>query len=267
MLIPVPVGRFLDRLLPRKLGIALHHAYDPYHRWNVGRRSRRLLAKIFAGQGLEIMAGPFRGTKYFPLSKGSALLPKLLGTYEQELHGALEIILRKNYKTIIDVGCAEGFYVVGLAQRIPGAQVHGFDLDRHSLSACRRLAALNRVSERVFLHERCTGTELTQLVDDRTLIICDCEGFEVDLLDPKCVPALRGADILVELHDRLIPGATEIVTSRFCPPQPISLIHSSPRNPKLIPQLASLPEAEQVFALDEFRGGPMNWAFIQGVAD
>jgi hypothetical protein len=265
MLIPAGIGRFLDRLLPRGLSVILHRAYDPYHRWSTGRRSRKLVAKIFNGNQLEVVAGPFSGMKYFPLSRGSALLPKLLGAYERELHPALQTVLAKKYTTIIDVGCAEGFYVVGLARKVPHARVHGFDLDRNSLAACQRLAELNQVSDRVSLHERCTHDALRRLVDDRTLIVCDCEGFEVELLDPNRVPALRQADILVELHDRLVPYATQIVTHRFVAPQRVTLISTLNREPKAYPLLASLSLSEQHFALDEFRGGPMEWAFIEGV--
>lgn len=256
----------MDRMLPRGLSVAVHRAYDPYHRWSTGRRGRKLIEKIFNGNQLQVVAGPFAGMKYFPLSRGSALLPKLLGAYEMELHPAIKTILTKNYTTIIDVGCAEGFYVVGLARQIPGARVHGFDLDRTTLAACQRLAELNQVSERVVLHERCTHEELTRLVDDRTLIICDCEGFEVELLDPARVPALRHADILVELHDRLVPDASQIVTQRFAASQRVRIFSSCDRDPKAYPPLASLPLSDQRFAVDEFRGGPMEWAFIEGVS-
>lgn len=265
MLIPAGVGRFLDRVLPRGFGVFLHRAYDPYHRWSTGRRSREVIDKIFGSKELKVVAGPFSETKYFPLSRGSALLPKLLGTYELELHPAIATILKKGYTTIIDVGCAEGFYVVGLARKIPQARVHGFDLDCDSLAACRQLAKLNEVENRVYLHEGCTHEELTRLIDDRTLIICDCEGFEVELLDPSRVPALRQADILVELHDRLVPTAAKIVTGRFGPPQRVAMISSVIRDPKAFPALASLTAADQAFALEEFRGGPMEWAFIEGV--
>ena len=265
MLIPAGVGRFLDRVLPRGFGAFLHRAYDPYHRWSTGRRSRKVIKKIFDGKELKVVAGPFSETKYFPLSRGSALLPKLLGAYELELHPVIETILKKRYTTIVDVGCAEGFYVVGLAQKISQARVHGFDLDRDSLAACKRLAKLNEVESRVFLHEACTHEELTRLIDDRTLIICDCEGFEVELLDPNRVPTLRRADILVELHDRLVPAAAKIVTDRFGPPQRVAMISSAVRDPKAFPALASLSPVDQAFALEEFRGGPMEWAFIEGV--
>jgi hypothetical protein len=265
MLIPAGIGRTLDRLLPRGMTVALHRAYDPYHRWSTGRRSRKLIEKIFKGNQLQVVAGPFAGMKYFPLSRGSALLPKLLGAYEMELHPAIETILTKNYTTIIDVGCAEGFYVVGLARKITQARVHGFDLDRDTLAACQRLAELNQVSDRVVLHERCTHEELARLVDNHTLIICDCEGFEVELLDPGRVPALRHADILVELHDRLVPNASRIVTQRFVTPQQVRLFSSCDRDPKAYPPLASLPLSDQHFAIDEFRGGPMEWAFIEGL--
>jgi hypothetical protein len=265
MVIPSPIGNLLHRLLPRGLVRFLHRLYDPYHRWDTGRHSRKIINKLFPSGKLEVMTGPLAGLKCFPLSHGSALVPKLIGAYEAELYPVLVAGFRKRYTTVIDVGCAEGFYVVGCALKLPQARVHGFDLDRKSLAACKRLAELNQVADRIILHERCTHDDLARLIDDRTLIICDCEGFEVELLDPVRVPALRRADILVELHDRLVLGASKTVTRRF-PPQRVTMIQSRDRNPSDYPLLATLSASDQNFAVDEFRGGPMEWAFIEGVA-
>jgi hypothetical protein len=56
---------------------------------------------------------------YIPQAVGSALIPKLLGCYEAELHGVIACALNTTYDTIIDIGCAEGYYAVGLALHFP----------------------------------------------------------------------------------------------------------------------------------------------------
>ena len=43
----------------------------------------------------------------------------------------------------------------------------------------------------------------------------DCEGGEVDLLQPDLAPNLRYSDVLVELHDFLNPTISETILSRF----------------------------------------------------
>jgi hypothetical protein len=44
---------------------------------------------------------------------------KLLGLYEKELEPALETVVQSKPDAVIVVGCAEGFYALGLARLIP----------------------------------------------------------------------------------------------------------------------------------------------------
>src|SRR5690606_29129834 len=79
------------------------------------QRSLRLAQRLASQQaGLQITAGPFEGMKYLEQVAGSALLPKLIGSYESELHAALLDMTRRGHRLIIDVGCAEGYYAVGM---------------------------------------------------------------------------------------------------------------------------------------------------------
>ncbi len=60
---------------------------------------------------LTVKNGPFSGIKYpVASSVGSTLFPKLLGSYEHELSDILDTICKKEYSSIIDIGCAEGTY-------------------------------------------------------------------------------------------------------------------------------------------------------------
>src|SRR5438105_426555 len=73
---------------------------------------------------LTVLDGPFRGLRYPSASSlHSGLLPKLLGTYEAELHGPIEHLLKsRTYGAVVDVGAAEGYYAVGFALRCPEAR-------------------------------------------------------------------------------------------------------------------------------------------------
>jgi len=48
-----------------------------------------------------------------------------------------------------------------------------------------------------------------------TLLICDVEGAEAYLLDSLRVPALVSMHILVELHDFVLGGLSDVMYSRF----------------------------------------------------
>ena len=226
--------------------------------------NRRLLRELFSGKELVVVSGPFAGMNYLPLSSdGSALIPKLLGAYELELHRVVRQVVQQEYDTLIDIGCAEGYYLVGLALKMPRVAACGFDLDERARDTCRRLAELNGVAGRIRLRAGCTPDNLASALGRKTLILCDCEGAEVELLDPVRVPGLLQADILVELHDRVVPRASAIIKERFEHSHTLTLIGTEDRDPRAFPLLAPLRTRDQRMALEEFRGGPMEWAFLE----
>ena len=61
--------------------------------------------------GLKVIHGPFEGLQYPDArSSGSSLLPKLIGSYEHELHEIINDALGQSYTDLVDIGCAEGYY-------------------------------------------------------------------------------------------------------------------------------------------------------------
>jgi methylase of polypeptide subunit release factors len=88
-------------------------------------------------------------------SLGSALLPKLPGSYESEVHAALEMLLKQDYSTIVDIGCAEGYYAVGLALRLPNARICALDTDSRARDSCAEMARLNCVDGRIQIGSFC----------------------------------------------------------------------------------------------------------------
>jgi hypothetical protein len=163
-------------------------------------RQIRMKARIYDRSDPVVLSGPFAGMKYFNEVVWGSIEPRWLGTYEQELHPIIERIFQTNYCDIINVGSAEGYYAVGLAVRFPLARVHSYDIDPWARSQQRRLARLNRANN-IEIRKSCTREQLTDCISERTLLICDIEGGEYDLLNPDEVPALHRCDILVELHD------------------------------------------------------------------
>jgi predicted O-methyltransferase YrrM len=147
--------------------------------------------------------GPFKGLKYPSAnSVGSVMLPKLLGSYEKELHPVIEEVCGLPYSKIIDVGCAEGYYAIGFAMRNPGAHVYAYDTEKFAREFCRTLAETNNVSERVTIEGFCSGETLKGLSDGgRNLIFCDCESYEKQLFTEDLVPYLATSDLIIELHD------------------------------------------------------------------
>ena len=91
-------------------------------------------------------------------------MPKLVGSYEAELHGVIEQIVATDYQVVVDVGCAEGYYANGLARRLPSARVYAFDTDPEARHLCEAMAALNGVEKRVIVGGKCEPDDLNALL-------------------------------------------------------------------------------------------------------
>ena len=180
-----------------------------------------------------IVAGPFRGMR-IGLSPVSSrhLLGYILGSQELELREAIETIVARDYRTILNIGAADGYYAVGLALRSPKAQVAAFEALPELHPVIARTAAANGVADRVSVEGGCTPALLRARIGGAaapTLILMDIEGGEVALLDPAAIPELARADILVETHDSFVAGATETLIERFRGTHDIACYTARPR--------------------------------------
>jgi SAM-dependent methyltransferase len=251
----MPLKQNLRRLLPGPY-TALQEVWTNYQI----RRVNKLIKKQ---HGLRVQQGPFAGMTYVDEATCSTLAPKLIGSYEAELHPALAEILATEYTTIIDVGCAEGYYAVGLALQMTRAKVYAFDIDAHARTLCKEMARLNFVENRVFVEEACTHLRLRELIDERTLVVCDCEGCEFELLRPEIVSGLDKTDLLVELHDFINPRIKSTLVSRFELTHHVLIIETKQRMAANYRALDGFNAQTQLFALAELRGAHMEWAFLR----
>jgi len=193
-------------------------------------------------------------------------VPKLLGVFELELHPALEKVIDKEnqIRVILNVGCAEGYYAVGLALKLPGTTVHAFDADPSFRLMCSRMASLNGVADCISIHGAVTAADLQKFLQtENVFVVCDCEGCELELLDPDRAPGLRTATIIVELHDFVDDRTCSAIFRRFRETHQIEIISSSVRDPRTYPELDGFSDGDAALAVSEFRPGPMEWAWMQ----
>ena len=240
----------------------------------LGRRTARPTTADFARQSaeqirllgldkLEILSGPFKGMRYGDFSYNSALIPKLLGTYEADLHGWVGEALGAGYDAVINIGCAEGYYAVGLARMMPSATIHAYDIDERARRACAELAAKNDVSDRVIIGGELKPDGFEAFAGRRVLVMVDAEGAEVDILQPALSPALAGMNIIVETHDLFRKGALAVLIQRFAATHDITRVDQQPKAVVFPPWLQSLPHLDQLLAVWEWRAQPTPWLVMR----
>lgn len=213
--------------------------------------------------GPKVLSGPFEGMTFVRNVAEGCCVPKLLGCYEEELHPHVETAICSGYEQVLNIGVAEGYYAVGLARRMPSAHVFAFDIDENAQRTCAEVAKANGVQDRVQISGLFRGEDFAKYQGKRTLLVCDIEGAEKDLLDPERYPALRGMDLIVELHDCIHPKLSTTVPARFAPSHDITLVKQAGRAAPLPPLFDELGHLDQLLAVWEWRMGPTPWAIMK----
>lgn len=216
-------------------------------------------------QGTVVMEGPLKGLDFLPQSAEGCHIAKLLGCYEQPLLPFIEAAIQANYPTILNIGCAEGYYAVGMARRMPSTQVLAFDLNPNAQHTCRALAEKNGVADRVQIGALFQPEDFAAYAGQRVLLLCDIEGAERELLNPDESPALKGMDIILESHECLIPGITQEIIRRFQTSHTITVVQDNGQRqlhnaPTWFNNLAHL---DQLLATWEWRSGPTPWLVMK----
>ncbi len=86
-------------------------------------RSVLIQNTLLQQQGTIVMQGPLQGLDFLPQSAEGCHIAKLLGCYEQPLQPFIEAAIAEKYPTILNIGCAEGYYAVGMARRMPNTRL------------------------------------------------------------------------------------------------------------------------------------------------
>ncbi len=188
--------------------------------------------RFVRANGLTARAGPFSGLRYprRALWRVPTLVSKLVGSYEAELHRAIEEATSRHPPLLVNIGAADGYYAVGLARRCPAAEVIAFECDSHAAATCLMLAQANGVSARVHMNGLCTVERLAQISPPSgTVVVSDCEGAEFSLIDPVRVPWLTEATLIVEVHEDV--DTSEGLGQRLDATHEITILQPVPRYP------------------------------------
>ena len=232
------------------------------------RKGKNIINKLSINSEYKVLNGAFKGLQYPSLDiTESALVPKIVGSYEYQLQPWLHRIINTSYSDIIDIGSAEGYYAVGLAKRMPNTVVHCYDINEKDIEFSKQMAKVNNVSNltwNAFCNE---NTLLNFAYRGKTLIICDCEGYELELFTKTVADKCKRVDFLIELHDVINPVISSQILSIFQYTHTFNVVNNKDVDYGMLTGLQKLSSKEKEFALFEHRGGLyknvfMEWAFL-----
>lgn len=209
------------------------------------------------------MSGPFEGLDYATAASEGARIPRLLGCYESTLHPIFESIIEARPPLVIDVGCAEGFYAIGLAQRLPNSTIWARDTNEDAQEKCRALAELNGVAGRVKVGGELTHADFDICRAQHTVVLCDIEGAEADLMNPELAKGLRRADILIEVHETgSKTSMLQTLEERFAETHSATALYRHASTESLPAWMEGLSDLDRLLALWEWRSIPTPWLWL-----
>lgn len=228
-------------------------------------RLRRAICEwIYSETEGVVQNGLFKGMKLMP-SEGwhdDNISSMILGCYEQELHDILrkEIERLKTLPSpkIVNIGCAQGYYAIGLSKLVPNAIVYGIDTSVSSLAIADQAALLNDAKVKLSLG-------LNGEMSNPDFVFSDCEGAEFEYLDLYTYPGLAGANILFEAHDGINDkpiDLTNIIVDRFKDTHVAGLILEGGRNPSEYDILRNINGNLRWLAVSEGRPYMMHWIIL-----
>ncbi len=219
-----------------------------------------------------VLKGPFAGMRYGRNAVASSYPPKILGTYEKELHPLWEKWATSPPRRVVDIGSAEGYYAVGFA-RLWKCPVDAYEMDPVGRQLLAENAELNELKDRICQFEKATPEllethmrGLTHLQPGELLVFCDIEGAEEAVLDPILNPALKTCRLVVELHEFISTGIGDKLKARFQDSHHQEEIHTTDRVssdfPSTCPGNRLLSAKSKARIIQEHRPAPMSWLIL-----
>ena len=244
-------------------GYLTHRVNDHQRRFEEELGLPKLQIRYLESNSLTVLRGPFEGMRYIAEATGSMYVPKLVGSYEEELYALFAEVIAARPPVVVDIGCAEGYYAIGMARALPEASVYAFDMDERARTLCAQLAQTNQVEKRLKIENEATPEALQKILQKNAFILCDCEGCESFILEPSACPALKHCDIMIELHDHIVPETTEKLKRSFSETHQWITINQSTRRPEDYPELSVFSPEDALKLVTEYRPATQSWVFLR----
>jgi hypothetical protein len=222
---------------------------------------RGVNAMFLQSMGNTVRHGPFRGM-IIPTPDEESWVDgnfscKILGAYEFELHDAIAHAVSRKPATVINVGCADGYYAIGLARMMPASLVMSYDTNQTAVDVFRKYAKLNEVADRVEIF--CGRLKRSDEGEGHRLYIVDIEGDELHFIDLQENPRLAFSDLIVECHDFVDKDISLTLANRLAKTHAVEIIRARLPLYSRYEFLSQSPGVMQVLALTEKRPMPTLW--------
>ena len=152
----------------------------------------------------QIFSGKFKDLNFIKSVRGSEFSPKYFGTYENELDPYFNLFTGA---ILIDIGCDDGYYSIGLLKNKYVKQVYAFEINEYSIKNLIKNINSNLFkSDKLIFQEMFVSSfeSIEKCFDNSNefLIKCDIEGGEYSLFSDEMIEAISAykCSLIIETH-------------------------------------------------------------------
>ena len=227
-------------------------------------RSIIIYNTIIESEGSRVFQGPFKGMNFFSnpqdISEG-CLVPKIIGSYESELHSTIEDLKINKPDVIINIGSAEGYYSVGLKLLLENTDVFAYDIDPKAKEKTLELSKLNNVD--ISCKKEFFSSELDGLEKKDILILCDIEGDELKLFSKDEIIKYQDCRIIIETHLTKSGHSKDILPNLFSETHNVEVIEQRGSDAFIVPKsIAQSNHLDILLSKWECRTHPTPWLVL-----
>jgi len=229
--------------------------------------------KIIKISNSKVMSGKYKNTHLENISHWSKFdyAPKLLGLYEEQIQNLIvDIQKKKNLKTLINIGCGDGYHALGLVKNKFFDKSICYEISLEARNILETNIKKNNLYDKFIIRKEANIDEikkdLQKLKSEETLFLIDIEGTEFTLFKDEDLNFLKKSYLVIEDHNFLIKD-NELKEKFYLSLHKffnVEFIENGPRNPFIIQNdfLDQLNDDSRFLLLSEGRPQKMRWIFL-----
>ena len=249
----------------------MNHIRSAFTKAATKLRRKDVSRRLFDAADGVVKAGPFKGLKMTGSGNTSAgtLGAKIFGLYEQEVIRELQGLLP--CATLVNFGAADGHFPLGLLKAGLVDQAICFEMSAEGQREIAENATVNGLSDRVVIQGAVVGGVHDTLaalgvLPSQTLILCDIEGAEFEVLSDAFFAWAKGAQLVVELHDRLMGDGSlaprEALIARLPKDAQHRILKGQPKDWRDIAEIEALSDNDRQLICSDGRKVLGEWLIV-----
>jgi hypothetical protein len=193
-----------------------------FKKQNKGKISSKcsLVEKI----GNRIYFGPFSGIIIPKESNSLLTISEILGLYESCLHSKFTDLLNQDISNVILVGGNNGYYAAGISYLFNPEILNIYESESKFHPIINSWFLENKLSQ-INILGKATSEEFGSIESKIDFLFMDCEGYEIELLNPQLFLWQQKTEILLELHPFYVSNLIAKISSKFKKTHNIEIIY------------------------------------------